>query len=313
MSACFNGQAQLGADTVGAGYQNRPSIAPHWQLDHRTEAADTGEHFGTQRAADQRFDALDQGITSFDVDSGVAVGIAVRIVETRAPVAFPPHAQRPEEHVIVAEGVTKHCTGSGEIWSLALVHHHGDAGLWRAGRALALLYGATVPVTDTQQAAQQAMREVLVRLTGSRDAATDPALAGLVSGAHQYVQMQRATTSGATQVLFDSNMLRDAIGAAGRTVWNPDRPLIWIALPAGAADSLRPRLQAAAAARGLPVVFASDAAADSLQNADATLTAARHAGAAATLVAGVCLRTPRCSGHCSPPRSTAIGAGHRKS
>ena len=87
-----------------------------------------------------------------------------------------------------------------------------------------------------------------------------------------------ATTAGATQVLFDASALRDAIIAAGRSVWGPDRPLLWVLLPqqeAAAADALRSRLVAAALARGLPIVIAP---ADSADTAAAPLAAARRAG-----------------------------------
>jgi len=65
------------------------------------------------------------------------------------------------------------------------------------------LYAAIVPGSDPQHSAQAAMREVLVRLVGSRDAGDDPALAGIVEDAKRYVQLERNTTHGATQVIFD--------------------------------------------------------------------------------------------------------------
>jgi hypothetical protein len=146
------------------------------------------------------------------------------------------------------------------------------------------LYGAVVANADAQQAAQDAMRQVLVRLTGARDAASDPALAGLISDARRYVQLQRRTTTGTTQVLFDAGALRDAINAAGRSVWGPDRPLVWVLLPQqdeASAQTLRARVTAAAQVRGLPVMIAAGGAA----GADASLAAARRAGATAALTA----------------------------
>ena len=83
------------------------------------------------------------------------------------------------------------------------------------------------------------MREVLVRLVGSRDAADDPALAGIIEDAKRYVQLERNTTRGATQVIFDGPSLRAAVAAAGRSVWDPDRPLVWVVLPALAGGSHR--------------------------------------------------------------------------
>ena len=167
-------------------------------------------------------------------------------------------------------------------WALILACVGPDA---HAAQVVPSLYGAVVSDTDGQQAAQDAMRQVLVRLTGERDAAGDPALAGLVTDARRYVQLQRSTTAGATQVLFDAGALRDALSAAGRSVWGPDRPLVWVLLPQqqpGAADALRLRLAAAAQARGLPIVIAQG---DAPEAGATPLAAARRAGAAAALIA----------------------------
>jgi hypothetical protein len=167
-------------------------------------------------------------------------------------------------------------------WALILACVAFDA---HAAQVVTSLYGTVVPDTEGQQAAQDAMRQVLVRLTGERDAPGDPALAALVSDARRYVQLQRGTTAGTTQVLFDASALRDAISAAGRSVWGPDRPLVWVLLPQqepGAADALRARLVAAAQARGLPIVIAQGDAADA---GAAPLAAARRAGASAALIA----------------------------
>src|SRR5579872_856270 len=92
-------------------------------------------------------------------------------------------------------------------------------------------YVVTVPAAEPSQAAQDAMRVELVRLTGMREAVTDPALAPIVDVARQYVQIERSTTSGQIQVLFDAAALRAAIEAAGRTIWDLNRPLLWISLP----------------------------------------------------------------------------------
>jgi len=157
------------------------------------------------------------------------------------------------------------------------------------------LFAATVPEADPQRAAQQAMREVLVRLTGTREAVDDPALSALIGDAQQYVQVERSTTRGATQVLFDGAGLRAAVSASGRTIWNPDRPLVWVVLPPlgdAATDDLRAQLTAASQMRGLPIALVSaDSPASALSadviNADAgtVLAAARRAGAGAALLA----------------------------
>jgi hypothetical protein len=169
--------------------------------------------------------------------------------------------------------------------------------LWAASASAApvpSLFAAIVPDADPQRAAQLAMREVLVRLVGTREAADDPALAGLIEDAKRYVQLERNTTRGATQVIFDGPALRAAVAAAGRNVWNPDRPLVWVVLPvldAAATDDLRAQLNAAAQVRGLPVALVSAdspgaAAAEGANSGPAAvLAAARRAGAGAALLA----------------------------
>lgn len=157
---------------------------------------------------------------------------------------------------------------------------------------VASLYAAVVPESDPQRAAQLAMREVLVRLVGTREAADDPALAGLIEDARRYVQLERNTTRGATQVIFDATLLRAAVGSAGRSVWDPDRPLVWVVLPAsGGGDELRAQLGAEAAVRGLPIALVSADSAGAAgvggapAGAAAVLAAARRAGASAALLA----------------------------
>jgi hypothetical protein len=146
------------------------------------------------------------------------------------------------------------------------------------------LFAVLVADADTQRAVAQAMRIVLVRLTGSRDAASDPALKALVDDAAHYVRLVRTTTAGATQVIFDDLRLREAVGAAGRSVWDLDRPTLQVWLPAveGATlDALRAQLTSAAEDRGLPLLVSTDAAA---ADGAAVLAAARRAGANAALL-----------------------------
>jgi hypothetical protein len=155
------------------------------------------------------------------------------------------------------------------------------------------LYADIVPGSDPQHSAQVAMREVLVRLVGNREAADDPALAGIIEDAKRYVQLERNTTHGATQVIFDGPALRAAVAAAGRSVWDPDRPLVWVllpALPGSATDDLRSQLNAAAQVRGLPIALVSaDSAGPGAvagnAGAAALLAAAHRAGAGAALTA----------------------------
>jgi hypothetical protein len=159
------------------------------------------------------------------------------------------------------------------------------------------LYVVIVPAADPAQAAQQAMRVELVKLTGRRSAASDPTLAALIDNARQYVQLERATTSGQLQVLFDEPALAAAIAMTGVTLWSPDRPLLWISLPpldAASEQAMRARLVEAAQERGLPITIAMGAPAPNGAAAPpatassvpvSALDAARAAGASAALVA----------------------------
>src|SRR3984957_4418707 len=70
------------------------------------------------------------------------------------------------------------------------------------------LYQATAPLSDHSEAAQSAafqnaMRTVLVRVTGNRSADEDAALAPLVSNARRYVQQYRPAAEGLLWVAFD--------------------------------------------------------------------------------------------------------------
>jgi len=126
------------------------------------------------------------------------------------------------------------------------------------------LYVVVVPAASETEAAQDAMRVELVRLTGRRSAASDPALAALIDNALQYVQLpERPTTTGQLQVLFNEPVLAAAIAATGVALWDADRPLLWISLPpldAASDQALRARLSEAAEERGLPITFAAPAA-----------------------------------------------------
>src|SRR3954451_20085701 len=100
------------------------------------------------------------------------------------------------------------------------------------------VYEVNVPAQAEPAAqAQSGMRQVLVRATGARDAANDPALANLLAQAQQYVIATRPTTSPSTTVLvFDAAALERDITAAGRTLWPAERPLLLVILSGGPAS-----------------------------------------------------------------------------
>jgi hypothetical protein len=135
------------------------------------------------------------------------------------------------------------------------------AGRAQATRQVRLFEANVSSQTDPAVQAQAALRVVLVRATGSRDAANDPALAQMLAQAQSYVLGTRpAGTGSAITVMFDGAALERDILAAGRTVWPGDRPLVLVVLtggPASGAFETRRQvegvLSAASNRRGLPI------------------------------------------------------------
>lgn len=140
-------------------------------------------------------------------------------------------------------------------------------------------------------AVQDAMRVVLVRATGRREAADDPALAAIIANAQRYVQNYTTGARGEAQVVFDAPAVEAAVAAAGRSIWDRERPFTLIVLdpprPRAAAESARAELERVAAERGLPVSLIplqlSDAAGASLSTG-ALLQAAQRFGGDEILV-----------------------------
>ena len=134
------------------------------------------------------------------------------------------------------------------------------------------LYSVTVPVNGQGEAAQQAafreaMREVLVRATGRRDAAELESLAPLVAQAARHVISFRRAAGNQLTVTFDRSTIENAIDASGLPFWGSDRPLtlVWLAIDRGggrrvlisaantSAEKLR--VERVAARRGVPLVW----------------------------------------------------------
>jgi len=151
--------------------------------------------------------------------------------------------------------------------------------------------------TDAAVQAQAALRQVLVRATGARDAANDPALAGVLAQASQYVLGTRPANNAGTvvTVLFDGGALERDITAAGRTVWSTERPVVLVVLTGGPATGafetrrqVEGALEAAATRRGQPInPVRPEAAGLPLAGdipADAALAAAQRLRADAVLV-----------------------------
>ncbi len=172
--------------------------------------------------------------------------------------------------------------------SLALIL--GFAGPVTAARPVRV-YEATVRTPDAAAAAQEAMRQVLVRATGRRDAAGDPVFAPFIANAGRYVQSSRGLPDGSTSVVFDGAAIERDITASGRSVWDSERPFTIVVLnpplTGAAADSARRSLEESAEGRGLPVSLVpmalTDANGSDLSN-DAVLQNAQHLGGDAALV-----------------------------
>jgi len=120
-----------------------------------------------------------------------------------------------------------------------------------------------VPVYTVTAAAQtpaalaQALRAALVRATGHRRVATDPALAPLLAAAQRYVLGYLPGRHGSLQVMFDGAQIDQAIRAAGLSVWRPERPFTLVVLnpapPQSELDGDAAVINQAAAARGVPI------------------------------------------------------------
>jgi hypothetical protein len=160
------------------------------------------------------------------------------------------------------------------------------------------VYEATVSSqTEAAVQAQAALRQVLVRATGARDAANDPALAGLLANAQAYVLGTRPAGSGSSAlvVMFDGAALERDIIAAGRSIWLSERPVLLVVLTGGPASGafesrrqVEGALDSAASRRGQPISVARPEAlslpATGDIPADAALAAGRVRGADAVLV-----------------------------
>ncbi len=130
------------------------------------------------------------------------------------------------------------------------------------------LYTVTVPNTGQNEAAfRAAMSDVLVRVTGRRDAPALENLAPLVAQASRYVASYRRAPGNTLAVTFDGPAIENAIDASGLAFWGEERPLtlVWLAVDRGggrralvsASDTgeEKSRIEAHAARRGLPLVW----------------------------------------------------------
>ncbi len=172
------------------------------------------------------------------------------------------------------------------------------------GESLGDLYSVTVPYAGENEAAfREAMRDVLVRVTGRRDAPDLENLAPLVAQASRYVASFRRAAGNQLTVTFDGAAIENAVDASGLAFWGNERPvtLVWLAIDRGngrralvsATDTSaeKSRIDANAERRGLPLVWpdAGDDLVRAMQQAwsgshDALVDAARRYGADGVLI-----------------------------
>lgn len=120
------------------------------------------------------------------------------------------------------------------------------------------LYEATVPGDASGEpragVIAEALRQVAVRATGRRAAATDAALAPLYANARHYVQTLKPAAPGFVTVGFDATAVEAQLARAGQPLWDRDRPVTLVLfVPAGGASAVDPA-QATAALKKLEQV-----------------------------------------------------------
>ena len=168
---------------------------------------------------------------------------------------------------------------------LALVICTGGAARDALAVEMTSLYTVEVPLDpgdpDAQRNAyQEALRQVLVRVTGSNALADSAEMATLFPNAARFVRQFRPGPDGTLVVSLDGPAIERVLRDANATIWASDRPLtvIWLAVDWGLGDReivaaddpdrmpgdgrsidrnqiLRERVQAVAERRGLPIAF----------------------------------------------------------
>jgi hypothetical protein len=92
--------------------------------------------------------------------------------------------------------------------------------------------GATLSLDS---AFREALGQVLVKVTGRRDAAVDAQLMGQFNDPRKLVQQYRSDSDGKVWVRFDAAAVKQILDASGQPVWAADRPstIVWLALDLG--------------------------------------------------------------------------------
>ena len=81
----IDGDAQLGAHTIGGGHQNRVGVARILEIKQRAKAAQARHHAGARSAFCGRLDPLDQRIACVNINARLGVGDAVFAIRHDGP------------------------------------------------------------------------------------------------------------------------------------------------------------------------------------------------------------------------------------
>jgi uncharacterized protein len=134
------------------------------------------------------------------------------------------------------------------------------------------LYEAEVEFAGNRDAAfRAALGQVLVRITGRRNAAEREEMRPLLADASAYAQQFGQPAPNRLWVAFDGAALEQELGRLGQPVWGTERPstLLWIAVDAGGGRrfvvasgdeaqqeaAIREQVLETARGRGVPMVF----------------------------------------------------------
>ena len=137
-------------------------------------------------------------------------------------------------------------------------------------RAEVPLYEVAVPFTgatpeDRAASMAEALRAVAVKVSGKREAASSPAIAG--ANPTKYVQRYSTTADKMLKVGFDGGAIEQLLQQAGLPLWPAERPVTVIDAPV----TDRAALESVAQLRGLPVEWSAGAGAPSSSARRATL------------------------------------------
>ena len=123
-------------------------------------------------------------------------------------------------------------------------------------RAEVPLYEVAVPFTgatpeDRAASMAEALRAVAVKVSGKREAASSPAIAG--ANPTKYVQRYSTTADKMLKVGFDGGAIEQLLQQAGLPLWPAERPVTVIDAPV----TDRAAMESVAQLRGLPVEWAA--------------------------------------------------------